>query len=302
MCVCVSVCSGVLFKDQSGLGAVFPLQVEPVCEMMLPPQEGIEIIRHQQNLSHVEEQRDGVVEVRVGAAGVDPEVPEDGKQSRARQQDAGHQEDVPQESVQVTPHRQEGHVERNVSHRGVGLKDGDHSKLHEDQEHRMLLEFDGQRDGVEEDVDLEDAEEEEAEVFKHLGEEIPEEANVWSQVRHRQDEAIDGGEVVPGAQQEEGETDEDEEAAQVHEGVLSDEPPETHTTEVHRDVLTLHEVEQSRSTQRQRIDGLIRGQRQEDGTQQNISFDCGEDEEGDDSIVQTAGRLGGTGQDGERVQ
>lgn len=49
-----------------------------------------------------------------------------------------------------------------------------------------LLEFDGQRDGVEEDVDLEDAEEEEAEVFKHLGEEIPEEADVWGQVRYRE--------------------------------------------------------------------------------------------------------------------
>lgn len=45
-----------------------------------------------------------------------------------------------------------------------------------------LLEFDGQGDGVEEDVDLEDAEEEEAEVFKHLGEEIPEEADVRGQV------------------------------------------------------------------------------------------------------------------------
>lgn len=47
-----------------------------------------------------------------------------------------------------------------------------------------LLEFNGQRDGVEEDVDLEDAEEEEAEVFKHLCEEIPEEADVRGQVRY----------------------------------------------------------------------------------------------------------------------
>lgn len=45
-----------------------------------------------------------------------------------------------------------------------------------------LLEFDGQRDGVEEDVDLEDAEEEEAEVFKHLGEEIPEESDVRGEI------------------------------------------------------------------------------------------------------------------------
>lgn len=33
-----------------------------------------------------------------------------------------------------------------------------------------------------------------------------------------------------------------------------------------------------------------------------ITFYCGEDEEGDDGIVQTTGRLGNAGQDGERVQ
>lgn len=98
---------------------------------MFSPQEGVEIIRHQQDLtgnnqelvrdyrweypgnsehlisdlrtpgrpylSHVEQQRYGVVEVGVGAAGVDPEVPQNGKQSRTGQQDAGHQEDVPQD-------------------------------------------------------------------------------------------------------------------------------------------------------------------------------------------------------------
>lgn len=49
-----------------------------------------------------------------------------------------------------------------------------------------LLEFDGQRDGVEENINLEDAEEEEAEMFKHLGKEIPEEADVRSEVRNRE--------------------------------------------------------------------------------------------------------------------
>lgn len=47
-----------------------------------------------------------------------------------------------------------------------------------------VLEFDGQRDGVEEDVDLEDAEEEQTEVLEHLGKEIPEEADVRGQVWH----------------------------------------------------------------------------------------------------------------------
>ena len=49
-----------------------------------------------------------------------------------------------------------------------------------------LLELDGEREGVEKHVDLEDAEEEEAEVVEHLGEEIPKETDVRSQVRHRQ--------------------------------------------------------------------------------------------------------------------
>lgn len=49
---------------------------------------------------------------------------------------------------------------------------------------RDLLQFDRQRDGVEEDIDLEDEEEEEPEVFKHLRKEIPEEANVGGQVGH----------------------------------------------------------------------------------------------------------------------
>lgn len=47
-----------------------------------------------------------------------------------------------------------------------------------------LLQFDRQRDGVEEDINLEDEEEEEPEVFKHLRKEIPEEANVRGQVGH----------------------------------------------------------------------------------------------------------------------
>ena len=124
-------------------------------------------------------------------------------------------------SVQVAPDGEEGQVEGDVSHRGVRLKDGDHGQLHEDQEHRMLsvtqrhthirqgslgvkrklngikdrwcksrtedvLEFDGQWDGVEENVDLEDAEEEEAEMFKHLCKEVPEEADVRGQVRYRE--------------------------------------------------------------------------------------------------------------------
>lgn len=63
----------------------------------------------------------------------------------------------------------------------MSLKDSGMEGQRED-----LLELDGQREGVEEDVDLEDTQEEEAEMFEHLGEEIPEEADVGGQVRHRE--------------------------------------------------------------------------------------------------------------------
>lgn len=59
-------------------------------------------------------------------------------------------------------------------------------------------------------------------------------------------EAVDGGQVVPGAEQEEGETDEDKQAAEVHEEILHDEPPEADPTEIHWDVLTLEEQRQRR--------------------------------------------------------
>lgn len=116
--------------------------------------------------------------------------------------------------MQVTPDGYESQVKSHVPHRGVRLKDGNHSQLHEHEEHRMipesktvverslahsiaeswrasggkraLLEFDGQGDGVEEDVDLEDEEEEEPKVFEHLRKEIPEEADVGGQVWDRE--------------------------------------------------------------------------------------------------------------------
>lgn len=48
--VSTSVCIRSSFKKERRLGAVFPLQVESVGEMVLAPQEGVEIIRHQQDL------------------------------------------------------------------------------------------------------------------------------------------------------------------------------------------------------------------------------------------------------------
>lgn len=48
-----------------------------------------------------------------------------------------------------------------------------------------LLEFDGERDGVKKDIDLEDTDEEETEMLKHLCKEVPKESDVWSQVWNR---------------------------------------------------------------------------------------------------------------------
>lgn len=82
----------------------------------------------------------------------------------------------------MTPGRQEGHIECNVSYCGVGFKNRDDGNLHEDEKHWVFLEFDRQRDGVQKDINLEDADKEETEMLKHLREEIPEEANIRSKI------------------------------------------------------------------------------------------------------------------------
>lgn len=41
-------------------------------------------------------------------------------------------------SVQVTPDRYESQVKSHISHRGVRFKDGNHSQLHEHEEHWMI--------------------------------------------------------------------------------------------------------------------------------------------------------------------
>lgn len=53
-------------------------------------------------------------------------------------------------------------------------------------------------------------------------------------------EAVDGRQKVPRTQQEEGEGHHHQETAQIHEGVLGHEPPETQPIRVDGDKLTLH--------------------------------------------------------------
>lgn len=115
-------------------------------------------------LRHSEQQCHSVEEVGVGAASVDPEVPEHREQRRTSQQGAGHQEDVPQNwnvrrtrhrscicaptlkimvwseltSMEVTPHGEEGQVQGGVAHGGVGFEDWRQGQLHEHQKERMF--------------------------------------------------------------------------------------------------------------------------------------------------------------------
>ena len=49
-----------------------------------------------------------------------------------------------------------------------------------------LTEPDWERQDIDEGIDLKDTEKEHSEVFKRLCEEVPEETNVWSEVRHCQ--------------------------------------------------------------------------------------------------------------------
>lgn len=59
--------------------------------------DGLQWPHGRTHLPHIEDQGDGVVEVGVGAASVDPEVPEDRKEHRAGDQHTGHHEDIPQD-------------------------------------------------------------------------------------------------------------------------------------------------------------------------------------------------------------
>lgn len=49
VCVCMSMCR-LLLENQSGLAAVFPLQVQAMGQVVLSPQVRIEVVRHQQDL------------------------------------------------------------------------------------------------------------------------------------------------------------------------------------------------------------------------------------------------------------
>lgn len=72
--------------------------------------------------------------------------------------------------------------ERKVAQLGVRLEDADHTDEEDSREEGLVAEGDCERGDVGEDVQLEDADEEAAEVVKHLDKEVPPEPNVGRQV------------------------------------------------------------------------------------------------------------------------
>jgi hypothetical protein len=52
-----ALCQPGLLEHKHGLSAVLGSQVEAVCEVILPPQEGIEVVRDEQDLARKESVR-----------------------------------------------------------------------------------------------------------------------------------------------------------------------------------------------------------------------------------------------------
>lgn len=92
-----ALCQPGLLEHKHGLCAVLGGQVEAVCEVVLPPQEGIEVIRDEQDLPNVEGQCDGIKEIRVGTSCINPEVPQDREEQGTDDDDTGEDKDVSQD-------------------------------------------------------------------------------------------------------------------------------------------------------------------------------------------------------------
>ena len=118
---------------------------------------------------------------------------------------------------EVREERQHRQVEPHVPVGRVRLEDGHESDEGEGEQEGVLPQPDGERDDVDEDVELEGGDEEEAEVLEHLGEEVPEEPHVGRQLGHGEDEAVGGGEEAGvGAHEVEGREQEEPQEGSEH--------------------------------------------------------------------------------------
>lgn len=61
-----------LLQNKHGFCPIWPCQMESMSEVVFPPEEGIEIVRDEQDLPYVESQRDGVIKIGVGTSCINP--------------------------------------------------------------------------------------------------------------------------------------------------------------------------------------------------------------------------------------
>ena len=88
--------------------------------------------------------------------------------------------------------RQHREVESDVPVSRVRLEHGRQPDEGEGEQEGVLPQPDGERDDVDEHVELEGGHEEEAKVLEHLGEKVPKEPHVGRQLGYGQDEAVGG--------------------------------------------------------------------------------------------------------------
>lgn len=183
-------------------------------DLPLVPENGERQVRHQQTLPQTPNKGDGVEEVCIPAAGVDPQVIERRTEERRVQQRRRRDERVPHDGEQVAVEREHAEEEARVGDGRVRLEDGEDA--HEDGEggERLGAQADGQAADVGEEVQPEDGEEEAAEGVEDLDEEVPPEADVGREVGERELDAVGALEEGPRVpRQDEGHAEEGGQAA-----------------------------------------------------------------------------------------
>ena len=140
---------------------------------------------------------DGEVVVCVGGIVVNPKLPSDGSENWREDEHAEDDEGLLHEGKEVREQGKECEEEANIADAGVGFEHRYEPDDHGGEEKRLVWKPDRERSHVEDQVDLEGTDEEDSEVVKHLGEEIPEYSHVRCQLRNSQDEAIDRVEIAP---------------------------------------------------------------------------------------------------------
>lgn len=99
---------------------------------------------------------------------------------------------------QMPEQRHEGEVKSSIGDAGIRCEDSEDASQRGGNKQRLCAEADGEPWRVRCDVQPKDAEEEVPERVKHLGEEVPPETHVGSEVWKKQSDAIRSAQKVPG--------------------------------------------------------------------------------------------------------